>query len=311
MSKTAFLFPGQGSQSVGMMSAIAAETGVVEETFAEASEVLAYDLWDIAQNGPAERLNSTEVTQPALLAAGIATWRTWKSMGGFDPDFMAGHSLGEYTALVAAGALSFTDAVTLVAQRGRLMQEATPAGTGAMAAVLGLDDGVLAEVCESAAQGQVVSCANFNSPGQVVIAGEKDAVDRACGLAMKAGARRAIPLSVSVPSHCALMLAAAGQLQTVLAKVDVKVPAVPVLHNVNTETCTAADGIREALVQQLWQPVRWSATVQKLVDGGVQRFAECGPGKVLAGLNRRICRHSDTVALISAPAINETLENWS
>lgn len=311
MSKTAFLFPGQGSQSAGMMSAIAAETGVVEETFAEASGVLGYDLWDIAQNGPAERLNSTEVTQPALLAAGIATWRAWKSLGGFDPDFMAGHSLGEYTALVAAGSLSFTDAVTLVAQRGRLMQEATPAGTGAMAAVLGLDDGVLVEVCESAAQGQVVSCANFNSPGQVVIAGERDAVDRACRLATEAGARRTIPLAVSVPSHCALMLPAAEQMQEVLATVEVNVTAIPVLHNVSTGTCNNADAIREALVQQLWQPVRWSATVQKLVDGGVERFAECGPGKVLAGLNRRICRQSDTVALISAPVMKESLENWS
>lgn len=311
MSKTAFLFPGQGSQSVGMMSAIAAETGVVEETFAEASEVLAYDLWDIAQNGPEDRLNTTEVTQPALLAAGIATWRTWKSMGGADPDFMAGHSLGEYTALVAAGALSFTDAVALVAQRGRLMQKATPAGTGAMAAVLGLDDGVLAAVCESAAQGQVVSCANFNSPGQVVIAGEKDAVDRACKLATEAGARRAIPLAVSVPSHCALMRPAAQQMEEVLAAVEVKIPAIPVLHNVSTETSTTADDIREALAQQLWQPVRWAATVQKLLDGGVGRFAECGPGKVLAGLNRRICRPADTVALISADVLKETLENWS
>jgi [acyl-carrier-protein] S-malonyltransferase len=294
-----------------MMSAIAAETGIVEDTFDEASEVLAYDLWDIAQNGPVERLNSTEVTQPALLAAGVATWRAWKSIGGYDPDFMAGHSLGEYTALVAAGALEFTDAVPLVARRGRLMQAATPAGTGAMAAVLGLDDGVLIEVCESAAQGQVVSCANFNSPGQVVIAGEKDAVDRACGLATEAGARRAIPLSVSVPSHCALMLPAAGQLQEVLKSIDLKAPAIPVLHNVSTATCDDADAIREALVQQLWQPVRWSETVQRLVDGGVKRFAECGPGKVLAGLNRRICRQSDTVALISATAMKESLEDWS
>lgn len=311
MSKTAFLFPGQGSQSVGMMSAIAADTGVVEETFAEASEVLGYDLWDLTTNGPVERLGSTEVTQPALLAAGIATWRAWKSIGGFDPDFMAGHSLGEYTALVAAGALSYTDAVALVAQRGHLMQEATPAGIGAMAAVLGLDDEVLAEVCATAAQGQVVSCANFNSPGQVVIAGEKDAVDRACVMATEAGARRAIPLSVSVPSHCTLMRPAAEKMENVLAAVEVTVPAIPVLHNVSTETSTNADGIRNALVQQLWLPVRWSATVLKLVDGGVERFAECGPGKVLAGLNRRICRQSETVALITTPVLKETLENWS
>lgn len=311
MSKTAFLFPGQGSQSVGMMSAIAAESDVVEATFIEASEVLGYDLWEIAANGPEDRLGSTEVTQPALLAAGIATWRTWKSLAGFDPDFMAGHSLGEYTALVAAGALSFRDAVALVAQRGNLMQQATPAGTGAMAAVLGLEDEVLAGVCEQAAQGQVVSCANFNSPGQVVIAGEKEAVDRACGLATEAGARRAIPLSVSVPSHCELMRPAAEKMEKVLADVEVRLPSIPVLHNVSTEISTTADEIRSALVRQLWQPVRWSATVLKLVDGGVERFAECGPGKVLAGLNRRISRQSETAALVSAPVLNETLENWS
>ena len=311
MGKTAFLFPGQGSQSIGMVSGIAADFPQVQETFAEASETLGYDLWKVADAGPDERLNSTEVTQPALLAAGIATWRAWKSLEGADPDFMAGHSLGEYTALVAAGALSFADAVALVAQRGRLMQEATPAGTGAMAAVLGLDDEVLATVCNEAAQGQVVSCANFNSPGQVVIAGEKDAVDRACGLATEAGARRAIPLAVSVPSHCALMKPAAEKLSVVLAEVDVETPAIPVLHNVSTQSAVDPDSIRAALYHQLWQPVRWSETVLKLVDDGVERFAECGPGKVLAGLNRRISRPSETAALINSDALRQTLENWS
>lgn len=311
MSKTAFLFPGQGSQSIGMMASIAADNPVVESTFAEASEALGYDLWDVAQNGPEERLGSTEVTQPALLAAGIASWRAWQSRGGFEPDFMAGHSLGEYTALVAAGSLSFTDAVTLVARRGVLMQEATPAGTGAMAAVLGLADDVLTGVCEQAAQGQVVSCANFNSPGQVVIAGDREAVDRACALATEAGARRAIPLAVSVPSHCALMRPAAAALDKVLAGIELSTPRIPVLHNVSTEPAGDAGSIREALAGQLWRPVRWSDTVLRLVADGVERFAECGPGKVLAGLNRRITRPSETVALVDTDALENTLENWS
>ena len=256
-------------------------------------------------------MNSTEVTQPALLAAGIATWRAWKGQGGFDPDFMAGHSLGEYTALAAAGALDFTEAVKLVARRGQLMQEATPAGTGAMAAILGLDDAVLAGVCEQAAQGGIVSCANFNSPGQVVIAGDRDAVARACEGATEAGARRAVPLAVSVPSHCELMRPAAEAMQGILAETDVKIPSIPVLHNVHAGKAEGEDAIREALVNQLWKPVRWAESVQKLVDEGVGRFAECGPGKVLAGLNRRICRSCETVAFVSPDAVRETRENWS
>ena len=311
MSKTAFIFPGQGSQSIGMTADIAGEFDVVAETFGEASEVLSYDLWDVVQNGPEERLGSTEVTQPALLAAGIATWRAWKALGGEDPDVMAGHSLGEYTALVAAGSLSFSDAVGLVARRGQLMQQATPAGSGAMAAVLGLDDDVLVGVCEQASEGQVVSCANFNSPGQVVIAGDKAAVDRACELATEAGARRAIPLAVSVPSHCELMRPAAEALETVLAGIEVGAPGIPVLHNVSTNPAGEPDEVRAALVQQLWRPVRWSDTILRLVADGVERFAECGPGKVLAGLNRRISRPSDTVALTDAAALRTTLEKWS
>ena len=311
MSKTAFIFPGQGSQSIGMTADIAGEFDVVAETFAEASEVLSYDLWDVVQNGPEERLGSTEVTQPALLAAGIATWRAWKALGGDNPDVMAGHSLGEYTALVAAGSLSFSDAVGLVARRGQLMQQATPAGSGAMAAVLGLDDDVLVGVCEQASEGQVVSCANFNSPGQVVIAGDKAAVDRACELATEAGARRAIPLAVSVPSHCELMRPAAEALETVLAGIEVGALGIPVLHNVSTNPAGEPDEVRAALVQQLWRPVRWSDTVLRLVADGVERFAECGPGKVLAGLNRRISRPSDTVALTDAAALRTTLEKWS
>ena len=311
MSRTAFLFPGQGSQSVGMMSALAAESSLVRQSFEEASDALGYDLWSVAESDPGERLGSTEVTQPALLTAGIATWRVWKDLGGPDPDFLAGHSLGEYTALVAAGSIAFGDAVALVARRGELMQQATPPGTGAMAAVLGLDDDVLASVCEQAAQGGVVSCANFNSPGQVVIAGDRDAVDRACAGATDVGARRAIPLAVSVPSHCALMRPAADALQEVLVSIEINAPSIPVMHNVNAAASANADAIRDALVQQLWQPVRWSESVLGLVEEGVERFAECGPGKVLAGLNRRICRPCDTRAFVSYEIVKETLENWS
>lgn len=311
MNKTAFLFPGQGSQSVGMMSELAGHSPVIQQTFEEASAALGYDLWAIASEGPDEKLGQTQITQPALLAAGMATWRLWQSLGGSDPDFMAGHSLGEYTALVAAGAIDFSAAVTLVARRGEMMQQATPEGSGAMAAILGLDDDVLAGVCEQAAQGEVVSCANFNSPGQVVIAGNKSAVDRACTLASEAGARRAIPLAVSVPSHCALMAPAAAAMQEVLSATEIAAPRVPVLHNVDTGPRDSAEGIREALVQQLSQPVRWSATVQRMTGDGVLMMAECGPGKVLAGLNRRISREIATSALISIDLINKTLDEWS
>ena len=311
MAKTAFLFPGQGSQSVGMVSSLAEHSPVVRQTFEEASGVLGYDLWEIAENGPAEKLGQTQVTQPALLAAGIATWRVWKESAGPDPDFMAGHSLGEYTALVAAGAIQFGAAVALVAQRGEMMQAATPPGTGAMAAVLGLDDDVLAGVCEQAAEGQVVSCANYNSPGQIVIAGNREAVDRACALATEAGARRAIPLAVSVPSHCALMAPAAEAMAAALEDVEIAPCRIPVLHNVDTQARDDADGIRSALVQQLSQPVRWAATVARLAEKGALNMAECGPGKVLTGLNRRISREITSSALISADAIGNTLENWS
>jgi [acyl-carrier-protein] S-malonyltransferase len=309
--KSAFLFPGQGSQSVGMMTDLAAQSPAVLETFQTASDVLSYDLWDVVQSGPDERLGRTEITQPALLTAGIATWRAWKAIGGPDPDFLAGHSLGEYTALVAAGSLDFEDAVALVAKRGRMMQAATPDGTGAMAAVLGLENEVLSDVCERAAEGQVVSCANFNSPGQVVIAGDKAAVDRACVLATEAGARRAVPLAVSVPSHCALMKPAAEGMEQELASVAIDTPAIPVVHNVDNETHPDADGIRRALTQQLWQPVRWADGILKIIGEGVAHFAECGPGKVLAGLNRRISRDVTTVAFVSFDALSETKKNWS
>lgn len=311
MQKTAFLFPGQGSQSVGMMTGIAGHSGVVEQTFEEASSVLGYDLWAVTRDGPVERLGQTEITQPALLAAGIATWRVWKELGGFNPDFLAGHSLGEYTALVAAGSIDFCDAISLVAARGMMMQEATPAGSGAMAAVIGLDDEVLAGICEKAAQGQVVSCANFNSPGQIVIAGDREAVDRACSLASEAGARAAIPLAVSAPSHCLLMRPAAERLAKLLAELTISAGKIPVIHNVDVAAHEESDEIRSALAMQLWQPVQWSATIQSLVKMGAERFAECGPGKVLAGLNRRISRDIKTVALVDYASLVETAESWS
>ena len=321
MKKTAFLFPGQGSQSIGMLSGLAEQCPEVGETFRTASDVLGFNLWNVCQDGPVERLNQTEVTQPAMLAAGIATWRAWKSLGGFNPDCFAGHSLGEYSALVAAGSLEFADALALVAERGRLMQSATPENAGAMAAVLGLEDDVLADICAAAAQGQVVSCANFNSPGQIVIAGDKAAVERACQLAGEAGARRTIPLAVSVPSHCALMRSAAEKLFEVLAGLVVVPGNIPVIHNVDVKVYNikdhdikvhnGADGIRNALVRQLSQPVQWAASIQKLIGEGITRFAECGPGRVLCGLNRRISRDISSVALITRDSLAETLANWS
>jgi [acyl-carrier-protein] S-malonyltransferase len=311
MTTSAFLFPGQGSQSIGMLSILAEEFSQVKQTFETASSVLGYDLWDICQQGPKERLNQTEVTQPAMLAAGIATWRAWKEQGGFDPDYMAGHSLGEFSALVASGTLDFEETVALVARRGKLMQTATPPGAGAMAAVLGLGDEQLEQLCEQAAQGQVVSCANYNSPGQIVIAGEKAAVDRACELAVEAGARRAIPLAVSVPSHCALMKPAAEQLALALETIHFSPGNIPVIHNVDVQVHEDADNARTALVRQLWQPVRWSATIQDLASRQVTHFAECGPGKVLTGLNRRISREVTSQALLTAAELSSIQESWS
>ena len=307
MATTAFLFPGQGSQSVGMLAELAGEHPVVEETFAAASGVLGYDLWEICQAGPADSLNRTEVTQPAMLAAGIATWRAWLAGGGARPDFMAGHSLGEYSALVAAGVIGFEDAVATVAERGRLMQEATPEGTGAMAAVLGLEDQQLVDICADLSGDAVVSCANFNSPGQVVIAGHAGAVEAACDRAREAGARRALMLPVSVPSHCALMKPAAEKLAQTLVAVALRSATVPVLQNADVAAHATAEAVRDALARQLWQPVRWTETVRSLVGQGVTRFVECGPGKVLVGLNRRITRESETIALTDAAAIEAAL----
>lgn len=311
MTKTAFLFPGQGSQSVGMMSALADEHAQIKTTFEQASEVLGYDLWSLVSNGPSDELNKTEITQPAMLVSGIATWRVWQEAGGSLPDYFAGHSLGEYSALVAAGVMSFEDAVAVVAARGRLMQQATPAGTGAMAAVIGLEDQQLRDICKQAQQGEVVACANFNSPGQVVISGDKAAVERAGELATQAGARRVLSLPVSVPSHCLLMKPAAAKLQKLLLGVRLSDANVPVIQNADVVAYADAEQVREALARQLWQPVRWTQTIEYLVESGVQQFVECGPGKVLAGLNRRISREPTVFALSDATGLQKAIKAGS
>ncbi|MGB3253862.1 ACP S-malonyltransferase [Buttiauxella gaviniae] len=299
MTQFAFVFPGQGSQAVGMLAEIAAANPVVEATFREASDVLGYDLWALTQQGPAEELNKTWQTQPALLAASVALWRVWEQKGGKTPAMMAGHSLGEYSALVCAGVIDFADAVRLVELRGKLMQEAVPAGTGAMYAIIGLDDASIAKACEEAAQGEVVSPVNFNSPGQVVIAGNKDAVERAGAACKAAGAKRALPLPVSVPSHCALMKPAADKLAIALENITFNVPVVPVVNNVDVKCETSAEAIRSALVRQLYSPVQWTKSVEFMAAQGVTQLLEVGPGKVLTGLTKRI------VDTLTASAINE------
>jgi [acyl-carrier-protein] S-malonyltransferase len=284
----AFVFPGQGSQSLGMLADLASADPLVRSTFAEASAVLGYDLWKLASEGPEEALNQTERTQPAMLAAGVATWRIWRSRGGGLPLLVSGHSLGEFTALVCAEALEFAPAIDLVRFRGQIMQEAVPAGTGAMAAILGLDDADIEAACREAAQGSIVEPANFNSPGQVVIAGEAAAVQRAIELAKARGAKRAVPLPVSVPSHTSLMKAAAARLAERLRALTVRTPHVRYLSAVDATEHAAPDEIRALLVRQLSSPVRWSQTLKAIAASGVSQVIECGPGKVLTGLNRRI-----------------------
>ncbi len=304
--KFAFVFPGQGSQAVGMMAAYG-DAAPIREAFAEASDALGQDLWAMVTEGPAELLNQTINTQPVMLAAGVAAYRLWRSRGGPAPALMAGHSLGEYTALVCAGSLAFGDAVKLVRLRAEAMQSAVPEGVGAMAAVLGLDDAAVRAVCAEAAQGEVLEAVNFNSPGQVVIAGNKAAVDRGCALAKEKGAKRALPLPVSVPSHCALMKPAAEKLLTALNQIEVKAPTIPVLHNADVTSYADPDAIRDALARQLYSPVRWVETVQAMASQGVQLIGECGPGKVLAGLNKRIVEGVTGVALADAAALADTL----
>ncbi len=311
MNQIAFLFPGQGSQSLGMLSGLAQHSGRVQETFAEASELAGVDLWQLAQQGPQQCLDQTEITQPAMLAADIACWRVWKDLGGCNPQFMAGHSLGEYAALVAAGYLKFADAVRLVVQRARLMQAATPEGTGAMAAILGMEDADLEHVCAAVANGQIVSCANFNSPGQTVIAGHKEAVERACEAAKAAGAKRAVPLPVSVPSHCLLMRDASRELEAALLDTAVDSSEIIVIHNADVCSHETGDAIRKALAEQLWKPVRWRETITALTSRHVNRYLECGPGGVLAGLNRRNARDAETLALCTSDAMQKIIQEWS
>ncbi|WP_028024179.1 ACP S-malonyltransferase [Enterovibrio calviensis] len=300
MSNFAVVFPGQGSQTVGMLSELGEQFDVVKQTFSEASEVLGYDLWALVQNGPDTDLNQTHRTQPALLSASVAIWRVWQQQGGVQPTVMAGHSLGEYSALVCAGVIDFKEAVKLVELRGQLMQEAVPAGVGAMSAIIGLDNDAIAKACEEAAQGEVVSPVNFNSPGQVVIAGNKEAVERANVLCKEAGAKRALPLPVSVPSHCALMKPAADKLAVALESIAFSAPSIPVINNADVATETDPAAIKSALVRQLYGPVRWTESVEKMASEGVELLLEMGPGKVLTGLAKRIDRS------LNAAAVNDS-----
>ncbi|HBO38536.1 MAG TPA: [acyl-carrier-protein] S-malonyltransferase [Pasteurellaceae bacterium] len=311
MKKFAMVFPGQGSQSVGMLADLAAHFPVVEETFRQASEALGYDLWQLVQQGSAEELNKTWQTQPALLAASVAVYRVWQQQyQDLQPAMMAGHSLGEYSALVCSGVIDFQDAIKLVELRGKLMQQAVPEGTGAMYAVIGLDNESIIKACKEAEQGEVVSAVNFNSPGQVVIAGAKDAVERAAIVCKEAGAKRVLPLAVSVPSHCALMKPAADQLAVSLESIAVKTPAIAVINNVDVKTESEADAIRSALVRQLYNPVRWTETVEKMASSGVEVLVEIGPNKVLTGLTKRIVNTLQAIAVndpASLEAVKETL----
>ncbi len=303
----AFIFPGQGSQSVGMLKDLGENFSEVSATFQEASDALGYDLWSLIQEGPAEKLNSTDVTQPAMLASGVATWRVWQAKGGAMPSIMAGHSLGEYTALVCAGSLDFVDAIKLVSQRGQFMIQAVPAGTGAMAAILGIDDEAVRQVCLDAANGEVLEAVNYNSPGQVVVAGNKSAVERVCVLAKEQGAKRALQLPVSVPSHCALMKPAAEQLAEVLSGISFNVPSIPVINNVDVIAAESEADIRDALKRQLFSPVRWVETIEKMAADGADQFNECGPGKVLVGLNKRINKTLSSSALLDSASIEAAL----
>ncbi|TFZ51542.1 ACP S-malonyltransferase [Serratia proteamaculans] len=308
MTQFAFVFPGQGSQTLGMLADLATQYPIVEATFSEASSVLGYDLWQLVQQGPAEELNKTWQTQPALLAASVAIFRVWQQQGGKMPAIMAGHSLGEYSALVCAGVLDFQAAIRLVELRGKLMQEAVPEGTGAMSAIIGLDNAAIAKACEESAQGQVVSPVNFNSPGQVVIAGNKEAVERAGAACKAAGAKRALPLPVSVPSHCALMKPAADKLAVALQEITFNAPQVPVVNNVDVRTETDPEAIRSALVRQLYSPVRWTESVEFMAAQGVTLLLEVGPGKVLTGLTKRIVDTLTAAAVNDAASLTAALE---
>ncbi|QPB41830.1 ACP S-malonyltransferase [Rodentibacter haemolyticus] len=309
MKKFAMVFPGQGSQTVGMLAELAGEYSVVTETFKQASDVLGYDLWNLVQQGPTEELNKTWQTQPALLAASVAIYRVWQEKyPHLKPEVMAGHSLGEYSALVCAGVLDFQDAIKLVELRGKLMQQAVPEGTGAMYAIIGLDNEAIIEACKKAEEGEVVSAVNFNSPGQVVIAGAKAAVERAAALCKEAGAKRALPLAVSVPSHCALMKPAADELSVTLDSIAFNTPTTAVINNVDVKVEAESAAIRTALVRQLYSPVRWTETVEKMAQDGVQVLVEVGPGKVLNGLTKRIVSDLQATSINDVTSLNAVEE---
>src|SRR5688572_15694644 len=306
----AFVFPGQGSQSIGMLSELAELHPVVREVFVEASDGAGVDLWGLSQGGAEEMLNRTEYTQPALLAAGVAVWRLWQQQGGAQPSVLAGHSLGEYSALVAAGALTLKDGAHLVRLRGQLMQDAAPAGTGAMAAVLGAEDALVQEVCKEASGAEVVVPANYNSPGQIVIGGHAAAVDKALAMLAERGVRKTVKLAVSVPSHTPLMREAANRLAEAMNDIEWHAPKLPVVQNVDARINDSADAIRDALVRQLYLPVQWTGCVQALAASGVTRIAECGPGKVLAGLVKRIDKSLDARALGTPGEFETAIEEW-
>lgn len=309
--KTAVVFPGQGSQSVGMLADVGCQYPAILDTFREASDLLSYDLWALSQQGPAERLNQTEYTQPVLLTASYAIWRILQQMTQVHQVILAGHSLGEYTALVCAQALTFADALRLVAARGRLMQAAVPAGVGAMGAIVGLDDDVVASICEQArtSPAEVIAPANYNSLGQVVVAGHHEAVTRALALAKTAGAKLAMLIPVSVPSHCSLMMPAAAALTELLIKTPIATPQITVINNVAAQPYTDAASIREGLSQQLAQPVRWVGTIQAMMQAGVTQIIECGPGKVLSGLNKRIDKSLLCVTTTDSASITKLAGN--
>ena len=304
----ALIFPGQGSQQLGMLRELAERYSVVGTTFEEASDALSYDLWKVVQEGPEASLNATECTQPALLSASVAIWRVWQELEGPRPTVMAGHSLGEYSAMVCAGVMGFAEGVKLVRLRGDAMQQAVPAGEGGMAAILGLDNEAVEAACAQAAQGEVVSAVNYNAPGQVVIAGGKAAVERAIAACQDAGAKRALPLPVSVPSHCDLMRPAADRLATAMQDIELRPPRYTVIQNVDAEAHADVDTLRTRLIEQLYQPVRWTSCVEAMAAQGANVFIECGPGKVLTGLNKRIVRGSKSLAVNDPDSLDAALE---
>ncbi len=304
----AFVFPGQGSQSIGMLSELAESYPLVKQVFEQASDVLSFNLWKLIQNGSIENLNQTQNTQPAMLAAGVAIWRVWCDQTSIRPSWVAGHSLGEYSALVCSNTISFVEGIALVAERGRLMQEAVPEGIGSMAVIIGLENHLVVKACSDSANDEVVSAVNFNAPGQVVIAGHVAAVERAMEATKEAGAKRALKLPVSVPSHCELMQPAAEKLEEKLKAINIKIPEMTLIHNADVASHTAPDVIRHALKEQLYKPVRWIDSIQYMHDQGVSHFVECGPGKVLMGLNKRIVKAANHLTINDSATLDKVLE---